>query len=375
MKIAHVTATFPPYWAGTGNVAYHNARLMHERGHEVTVFTAATSNDSNMDFPFKVERLSVWFRVGNAPLTPSLLWKLKKFEIIHLHYPYIFGAELTRLAAFLFDTTLVITYHNDLIAKGWRGYFFRLYSRINQRYVLSKPAHLAVTSKDYAENSKFARTAPLSSKRHVLPNGVDVEIFKPNDKPNLNFLSELGLSENTPYVLFVGTLDKAHYFKGLHVLLKALEQLPDTNAVIVGDGDLHAHYQRLVQERLKQRVKLIGKVSLDGLVALYQTALVTVLPSITQGEAFGMVLIESMACGTPVIASDLPGVRTIVDTKEDGLLFPASDTLALVQALKIMLSDEELRKSMVCAGREKVLKYYDWQVVSEVLERLYRELL
>ncbi len=136
MKIAHVTATFPPYWAGTGNVAYHNARLLHERGHEVVVFTASTPRDAEMQFPFEVRRLPAVFRIGNAPLTPGLVSALRGFDAIHLHYPFIFGAELTALAARRYRIPLMITYHNDLLAGGARGLIFRAYTATSQPLVL-----------------------------------------------------------------------------------------------------------------------------------------------------------------------------------------------------------------------------------------------
>lgn len=106
MKIAHVTATFPPYWAGTGNVAYHHARILHQRGHEVTVFTARIPGGVSQSFLFPIEYLRTPFRLGNAPLTPQLVLRLGGFDLIHLHYPYIFGTELALLAAKHYRTPL-----------------------------------------------------------------------------------------------------------------------------------------------------------------------------------------------------------------------------------------------------------------------------
>src|SRR5438270_13371710 len=86
MRIAHVTATFPPYWAGTGNVAYYHARTLTERGHDVTVFTATPHRGGSQRFPFAVEYLRAPFRLGNAPFTPHLVYRLRGFDLIHLHY-------------------------------------------------------------------------------------------------------------------------------------------------------------------------------------------------------------------------------------------------------------------------------------------------
>ena len=374
LKLAQVTATFPPYWAGTGNVAYHNARLMHERGHEVTVFTAKAPRSHDLDHPFAVEHLPYVFRVGNAPLTPSLVQKLRGFDLIHLHYPYIFGAELTAAASAVFGIPLYITYHNDLHARSVRGLLFRLYTQLNQRLILRVGQRILATSEDYAHNSALAKTAPSKATFRVVPNGVDTEQFVPPPVAD-TILSQHGVEAGTPTVLFVGGLDAAHHFKGVDKLLAALSQLEGVHAILVGDGDLRARYEAQARSLAEGRVHFAGKVPLDTLIRLYGAATVTVPPSTTQGEAFGMVLIESLACGTPVIASDLPGVRTVVEDGVDGLLVPAGDTVALRAALRRLTSDADLARTMGQRGCAKVDARYAWSRIGETLEHLYGEAL
>src|SRR5581483_4865092 len=115
MKIAQVTATFPPYWGGTGNVVAETARLLHERGHVVTVLTGQRPGTEVIDFPFGIEYLPALLRLGNAPLTPHLVGKLRGYDLVHLHYPFIFGAEITCGAARYWRIPLVLTYHNELL--------------------------------------------------------------------------------------------------------------------------------------------------------------------------------------------------------------------------------------------------------------------
>lgn len=363
LKVAHVTATFPPYWAGTGNVAYHNARLLHERGHQVTVFTAATPRDHELAFDFEVRRLPAHFRVGNAPLTPGLLDELRGFDLIHLHYPYIFGAELAALAARRWHTPLAMTYHNDLLAGGLRGGLFRAYNALNQPALLRQADLLIATSADYARHSLFARTASARTRLATLPNGVDTASFRPQER------------SETPYALLVGGLDSAHHFKGVPVLLEALAQLPGARAVIVGDGDLRAEFEARAEQLAPGRVRFAGRVPHDELVRLYAQAAVTVLPSTTQGEAFGMVLIESLACATPVIASNLPGVRTVVQQGETGLLVEPHDAAGLAEALSRILEDPAFARRLGECGMSRVRRLYDWNVIGDRLEGLYRDLL
>src|SRR5581483_12156107 len=99
LRVAHVVAAFPPHWAGTGTVAFHNAVEIARRGHRVTVLTSPTALDGYRDPPeITVRRLPTALRFGNAPLTPGLLAAVAQFDVVHLHWPYIFGAELTWLA-------------------------------------------------------------------------------------------------------------------------------------------------------------------------------------------------------------------------------------------------------------------------------------
>ena len=121
MRIAHVTATFPPYYAGTGMVCYRSAAELARLGHEVTVLTASYGCDDAPDPPgVRVRRLAPAVRVGNAPLLPGLL-DSERFDVIHLHYPFIFGAEMIRARAWMSGVPYVLTHHNDLIGDGARG--------------------------------------------------------------------------------------------------------------------------------------------------------------------------------------------------------------------------------------------------------------
>lgn len=373
LRIAHVTATFPPYWAGTGNVAYHNARVLHERGHRVTVFTASTERDAELSFPFEVVRLPALFRIGNAPFTPALLARLKRFDLVHLHVPYIFGAELTALSRLLRPVPLAMTYHNDLLADGLRGRLFAVYSQLNQRWLLRRADRLIATSSDYARNSLLASTAPDVDAIEVVANGVDTRVFQP-DPSRPEWRDALGIPDRAPVVLFVGGLDPAHHFKGVQVLLDAMRLLPEAQLIAVGEGSLRSGYQAQSDAALPGRVHFVGKVPLERLISFYQGADATVLPSVTQGEAFGMVLIESMACGTPVVASDLPGVRSVV-SPEVGLLAAPGDPTGLAEALAALLGHPERAAGMGRAGRELVCSRYDWEVVVSDLESIYRQML
>ena len=378
LRIAHVTATFPPYRGGTGNVCYHNARELAGRGHDLHVFTAAMPGASSIEQRdgITIHRLRPLLRVGNAPILPGLLRALRGFDIIHLHYPF-FGGEITTLAARLNRTPLVITYHQDVLLHGVLGLIERILRLTVGRITLRAAARLLFTSQDYG-NASYVR--PLLRGREAqigeLPNGVDARTFKPGPASAV-LRDRHQLSEADQVALLVAGLDQAHYFKGVDVFLQALAQLPPSvKGVIVGDGDLRASYERgAATLGLSDRLSFAGRVADDELPDYYRLADLTVLPSVTMGEAFGLVLVESLASGRPVVASDLPGVRTVVSHERDGLLVEPRNPAALADAIGTLLHDRHHRQNMGQMGRLKVELNYDWRKLGARLEAIYQQVL
>lgn len=379
LRIAHVSATFPPYFSGTGNVCYHNARQLARRGHRVSVFTAALPGEPAVEDSddLHVERLRPLFRTGNAPLLPQLSRRLDDFDIIHLHYPF-FGGEGAALAAKRRGTPLVITYHQDVLLGGLGGLVEKMLRPSLSRWVLRNADRLLFTSLDYARSS---HVRPLLSGReaHIAaqPNGVDTQKFTP-DPPSPALAAQYRQNAGDFIILLVATLDRAHYFKGVDVLLEALAALPAAyRAIIVGEGNLRASYQDQAQRLgLDGRAHFAGRVADADLPDFYRLADVTVLPSTTMGEAFGLVLVESMACATPVIASSLPGVRSVVSEGVDGGLVQPGDSSDLHDRLEWLgqMSPAQ-RRQMGLAGRRKVEECYTWPYLAGRLENTYRELL
>ena len=380
LRIVHLTATFPPYYAGTGNVCFHNARELARRGHDVTVITAARGSATRAERRdgITILRLRPIARVGNAPLLPGLLLALRGYDLIHLHYPFILGAEVARVAALLFRTPLVVTFHNDLIGQGIRAPLFSTYQRVSALLTINAAARLCVVSRDHYRESRLRTAVPGSGPGIVaLPNGVDSALFAPQPAEEIAMCkSAYGIAADAPLVLFVAALDRAHHFKGLDVLLRAMVSLqPRSRLLVVGSGDMRDAYERQAADLgLAGRVIFAGAIPHDELPVVFASADVTVLPS-SPPESFGMVLIESMACGTPVIASDIPGVRTLVDEGIDGYLVPCGHSEALASAIGAVLDvPPQDRIALGRAGREKVRAHYDWSAIGQQLEAIYREL-
>jgi len=376
MRIAHVTATFPPHYTGTGMVCYHNALGLARLGHEVSVVTAEYPRDGYADpEEISVHRLPALFQLGNAPCLTGLTM-LRDFDIIHLHYPFIFGAEGVWMASRMWGIPCVVTHHNDLLARGTRRLLFGAYTAIS-RVLLRAVRRYIVVSLDHAASSRLGSLFRERWRDVVeVPNGVDANRFRPG-LDGAPVRRKLGIPRKAQVVLFVGVLDRAHHYRRVDLLLEAVGKLQraELHLVVVGDGNRAAAYQNQATEMgLAAKVHFLGRMPQWDLPRVYSAADLVVLPSQLQ-ESFGLVLIEGMACGKPVLASDLPGVRSIVTDGEDGLLVPPGDGDRLAAAMCELLECPERRREMGRQGRAKVERAYAWSKIIPRLVRIYSEVL
>jgi len=377
MRIAHVTATFPPYYAGTGTVCYHNALGLARLGHDVTVFTAQYPHGEYADSEeFTVCRLPALFRIGNAPFLPGLLG-LKGFDIIHLHHPFIFGAEMVWAVSKARAMPYVLTHHNDLIGDGMRRHLFDAYSAVSAKLVSGGASRFAAVSLGHAASCNLT---PFFRKRwdHVVevPNGVDTDLFHPKLDGN-SVRRRHDISHCARIVLFVGVLDRAHHYKGVDYLLRVFSQVDGDNNVlmIVGDGELKDQFVNLAgQLGIAYRVCFVGAVPHSDLGPYYAAADVLVLPSFAP-ESFGLVLVEAMACGKPVIAHDSPGVRSVVREGVDGFLVQAGEARDLASRMKSLLEDPLQCRRMGEQGRARVENNYTWPKIVSRLVQVYEAVL
>lgn len=362
MVIAHVVSTYPPYRGGMGNVAHELATRTAMRGqvvHVVTPWNHGDTEERARGDGVSVHRVRPWMQCGNAAWCPSIRRALEQLQpdIVHLHWPFIGGVNPV-IAWRLHDGNqrrrLVVQYHMDLLAHGWRGVIFQWYQRRTLPWLLHFADRVVVSSFDYAQHSVLApHLAMLGGRVREISLGVDAVRFSPSRRS--------GETARLARVLFVGGLDRAHAFKGIDVLLRALTEIHGCQLRIVGDGDVRSTYETNVRRlRIGDRITFLGALPDDALIREYRTADVLVLPSVARSEAFGLVLLEAMGCGTPVIASDLPGVRTVV-TPETGFLVPPNDVRALATTLQQFTDrSEEERQAMRSAARARAA-HYGWE--------------
>ena len=375
MRIASIACAFPPYAGGIGNSADTISRLLRAE-HEVVDFT-----------PYNTKP---WLKYGHGSVLGSLLWKLGSFDYIYLHYPYFGTAEIVWLFK-LFNrrTKLIVHYHMDVAGLKPLARLLSLPSRLIRSALLDKADLIVTASLDYVKHSQIKEYyADHPEKFREIPFAVDLERFKPGNlkqpagnpllakaKEIVNFISAKFIKKNRYSLLFVGGLDTAHYFKGVDILLRAVAGIGDLDfeLTIAGDGDKRREYEALATRLdLDKKVRFVGKLSDQELVRTYQKADLLILPSINNNEAFGIVLIEAMACGVPVMASNLPGVRSVFRDREEGLLVEPGSVFDLEQKLAFFMSDRDMAADMAKKARALAESRYGEGSMAEKLNGLFR---
>jgi len=346
MVIAQVTPIYPPKRGGIGTVAERYTHQLSDLGHVAEVFEQSS--------------MRALFRYGHAAILPQLMWRLRGFDVIHLHYPFYGGAIFAVLASIIWRVPLIVTYHMKTKASGWLGVVFRLQRSLVEPFILKRAEAVLVSSKDYAESVGLVHSNLVE-----MPFGIDTEEFAPQGEPDQRSIKT---------ILFVGGLDDAHYFKGVDVLLEACSRLDESSwhLEIVGDGNRKPAYQKLASTLgIEDRVTFRGKLSEGELRAAYRNADLHVLPAIDRSEAFGLVTLEAAASGTPSIVSDLPGVRTLVDHGQTGLIVEPKNVSSLFEALQEIIADDQKCVQYGQAARERVLETYDERTLAKKLIEIY----
>jgi len=294
---------------------------------------------------------------GLLPRIRRLLQE-EQFDIIHLHEPFcpFLPTDVLRLSQSLNVGTFHAFYVRSLAYALGRFLLRRYFRKLHALTAVSPPA------RDFV--SRY-----FPGEYRLIANGIDTERFSPAVPP----LPQL--QDGMWNILFVGRLENR---KGAHCLVRAFrlvkQELPHSRLIILGPGKRGKKKLLSLIEKLRlEDVLLTGMVSHDEVPRYYRSAHLFCAPARGQ-ESFGMVLLEAMATGTPVIASDIPGYASVVDHGAGGLLVPPGDVDALAQAIVSLLQDEPRRREMAREGRARA-EAYSWTNIASQVESLYRELL
>ncbi|MEZ5966291.1 MAG: glycosyltransferase [Planctomycetota bacterium] len=373
MRVAHVVVTYPPYRGGMGNVAHAYVEGLRRRGVDAAVFTPRVPG-SEADPPF-VHRLRPWLRSGQCAVLPTLLTATAAFDLVHLHFPFFGAAQFVALRRRMRRRPrLVLTYHMDASAGGLRGAVFAAHRRLLLPWIVRSADRVLVASRDYAAHAALERVRNVRAAVEEHPFGVDERRFAPGAESEARARLRL---DSAPTVVFVGGLDRAHAFKGLDVLLQACAALrADVRVVVAGDGDQRPGYEdRARALGLADRARFLGSVSDEDLPDVYRAADVVAFPSVSRAEAFGLVALEAAASARPVVASDLPGVRTVVQAEQTGLLVDPGAVGPLAGALARVLADERLRRDLGARARARVEREFTLERALDRLQATYAAVL
>ncbi len=406
MNVLHLSCIAPPETGGIGQAASEIVKRLRDRGVDATLAAPAKRSKTEEKDPAWVTRLPSLFRIGNAASLSGLKPLMKAADVVHLHYPFFGTAEAVAQDCLWMRKPLVMTFHMDATSDGLASMVFdsSILSRVVglqalrkllvaipdgfyrlavQPAVLRAAKKIFVSSFDYADHSSLKGFRKAHPEQVIeLPFGVDHAHFLLASRESrvasrrTLFGDDSRLATHDARIIgFVGGMDAAHAFKGLPVLLKAMTQLPENvHALLVGDGPQRASFEKMATELgIAARCHFVGRVPSEKLADAYRAMDVFAFPSTNQAEAFGLVAVEAMSCGIPVVASNLPGVRSVVADGTTGLLVPPSDPTVLADALRRLLENDSLREGMGRAARERVVSRYDWGRHVETLMQIYRD--
>jgi len=371
MKIAQVCPYFYPHVGGVESHVLTLSKELVKRGHEVHVLTALLPGMKERETidGIKVKRIKprvVWFKTPVIPKVKKAIRDLKA-GVVHAHSPPPLPSYYAAKACSAADIPFMITYHCDLELPSLTGRFVaEFYRRTFGNSTIKKSDKVIVTTNTYAATSRTVWNAtPI-----VIPMMVDTEEFSP-EVSSEDLENRLGLPKDKPKVLFVGRLTK---HKGVEYILEASKSL-DACFIIVGGGELEDQYKNEI-DRLgaKGKVTLAGRVDDDALPKYYSISDVCVLPSTSRLEAFGIVALEAMATGKPVVISDIPGVRELITDGEEGLLVEPMNPDDLAAKISLITSDREKMVAMGKKARQKVKANFTVKKVVDRLVAVYDEI-
>ena len=365
MKIAILIAGFPPRSIGGVEIATLNIALeLAERGHEVHIITTGDEKlkgDKRESLHIHyiqhdiVQESSLWAAISYAI---KALVQIKKInpDIVHAQRFYREGLSAW-LAKVFFKKPYCTWCHGADIYLSWR--FKSIASKL---FLKSADAVIALTQDMERKIQEICNRDAF-----VIPGGIDLRRFEGLSRKNAAKSS----TDSERIILFVGRL---HPLKGVAYLVEAMYTIihsnPRVRLLIVGDGEERSNLENLTNKLgLAKYISFTGKVPHEKVPEYMATADVLVLPSLVEG--FGVVLLEAMACGLPIVATNVGGIPEIVQDGENGLMAESENSREIADKVLMIFENDELRKRISQNNLEKA-KNYSWKAVVDKLEKVYQ---
>ena len=386
MNVLHVSKYYYPEVGGLEQVVRAFAEGLNDSEYTMRVLAATPhgSGSTKTINSVRVRKAASFGELSSVPAAPLFPVELaaagRTADILHFHLPNP-TAVVSQLSLGPADPKIVVTYHSDIIKQAAA---LRLYRPLLQRF-LERVDRIVPTSPRLLDCSPHL--APHTQKCTVVPLSINIEEFSklaetevddlstdsnPSIKTDQSFDFDLSTDPNRPTVLFVGRMT---YYKGVEYLLDAMCGV-DATLLVVGDGEQRPALEQRARERELENVEFLGRVSDATLKRCYAAADVFALPSVAPSEAFGVVQLEAMASGTPVVNTALPtGVPWVSKDGETGLTVPPKDPDALADAIERLLTNPDLRRQYGENGRERVERRFGRETMLDAMADVYEDVI
>lgn len=361
LRLALVTEYYYPHLGGICEHVHCFAREARRRGVHVDIITSSIGGESSAPGVIRIGRsVPVYANASHARFTAGLslrstmrrVLRRGAYDLVHVHSPLT--PVLPLLAIEEAPCPVVGTFHSYFR----RSLSYRLGRRFFQDHLDRLAASIAVSRSTTRALGRY-----FDADWQIVPNGVDLDMFRPNLPP------PAGVRTDVPVILFLGRFDPRN---GLPLLMDAFRRVRSTTRpaqlVVVGGGPLRRRYQRLADG--DPDIVFAGAAR-DGRPGYYASASIYACP--TDRASFGITLLEAMACGAPVVCSDIEGFRDVVRSG-DALLVPPNDADALADTLAAALDDDVLRERLSLAGHARASQYA-WPDVADQVFDVYRSVL
>ena len=368
MRVCHLGKYYPPAPGGIETHLQTLVRAQKELGLQPQVLCmnhAETPADLTIDSGVPVQRFDAKATLFGLNYCPKLTQAIKNADVdlFHLHVPN--PVMLLHLYLARPKTPLIITYHSDIIRQRIRAALFRPIEHAVYRRV----SKILVTSPEYAAGSTFLKA--YAKQIEVLPMGLDLQPYLNASEEHRHAAAELRKKYAEPIWLTSGRLI---YYKGLSTAIRAFKKVPGT-LILVGSGSEEDSLRaEVAAQDLGSRVVFAGyRPSHLDIIPYYLAAQAMWFPSNARSEAFGLVQIEAMACGTPVINTAIPhsGVTWVCQHEKSGLTVPINDPDALAAASMRLLNEPGLRERLGAAGRARTIAEFDHRVMAQRSAEIY----
>ncbi len=361
-RVLHIGKFYRPH---TGGMETYLANLVsHQSSHmsvEVVVANDHPVTQIEMLDGARITRVATFGAVASQPICPSLHWNLTGHsdDMVHLHLPNPWAAQ-----AYLFSrhrSRLIITHHADTLG---RPYLRKLVDPFVRR-VMHRADAVIVTSHRYLDGSE--ELAPFREKCHVVPMGIDLRAFQ---YEKISTISEIHKKYGQRLLLAVGRLVP---YKGFEFLIRAMKQV-DADLLLIGTGPLRDELETLITGLgLKDKVHLLGHV--DDAVPYYKASRIFVFPSISRAESFGLVQVEAMAAGLPVINTEIDSGGPEVSLHGlTGITVPPRDSEALADAIHFLFANEETRLKYAEAALTRAHQEFSVERMADRTMNLYKSI-